>query len=241
MTSNPLARDAYNAWHERYEVDRDAATPWHRLVIRHLDAERDLKGRRVLEIACGRGGFAATLAHMTNPPPRLVAADFSAAAVRKASAFAWREAPGRIACEVGDAQSLPHPDGSFDTVISCETIEHVPNPRRALAEFARVLKTHGRLVLTSPNYLGTMGLYRGYLRLRGRRYSEEGQPINNFLMLPRTAHWVRTAGLKVVAVDASGHYLPVPGRPPVEVRALGRLRPLRWIALHSLVVAEKRG
>ncbi len=92
MTSTPLARDAYNAWHERYEVDRDAATPWHRLVIRHLDAERDLKGRRVLEIACGRGGFAATLAHMTNPPPRLVAADFSAAAVRKASAFASRGA-----------------------------------------------------------------------------------------------------------------------------------------------------
>jgi SAM-dependent methyltransferase len=237
----PGARDAYNAWHEHYEVDRDAAAPWHRLVVRHLDADRDLKDRRVLEIACGRGGFAARLAHMSDPPPRLVAADFSAAAVRKARAFTGQEAPGHVACEVGDAQSLPHPDASFDTVISCETLEHLPDPRSALAEFARVLKNRGRLVLTTPNYLGPMGLYRGYLRLRGRRYSEEGQPINNFLMLPRTALWVRAAGMKVVTVEASGHYVPVPGRPPVELAAAAGVRPLRWLALHSLLIAEKRG
>jgi len=241
VTASPQTRDAYNAWHERYAVDHEASTPWHRLVVRHLDAERDIKGRRVLEIACGRGGFAARLAHMTNPPPRLVAADFSTAAVRKARAFAEQQAPGGVTCEVGDAQSLPHPDASFDTVISCETIEHVPNPRRALAEFARVLKHRGRLVLTTPNYMGPMGLYRGYLRLLGRRYSEEGQPINNFLMLPRTVRWVRAAGLEVVAIDASGHYVPVPGRPPIDVHSLGRIRSLRWFALHSLMIAEKLG
>ncbi len=241
MITSSEARDAYNAWHERYAVDREAATPWHRLLVQHLDADRDLKDRRVLEIGCGRGGFAARLARMTSPPARLVAADFSSLAVGKACAFARQEALETIVFEVGDAQSLPHRDASFDTVISCETIEHLPDPRRALAEFVRVLKERGRLLLTTPNYMGPMGLYRGYLRLRGRRYSEEGQPINNFLILPRTAHWVRSAGLTIVAIDGAGHYLPVFGRPPVELPTLAHVRPLRWFAHHSLIVAEKRG
>ena len=86
--------------------------------------------------------------------------------------------------ETGDIQAIAHPAASFDTVFSCETIEHVPDPRQAIRELARVLCPGGRLFLTCPNYLGLMGLYRGYLRLTGRRYREEGQPINQFLILP---------------------------------------------------------
>ena len=42
------------------------------------------------------------------------------------------------------------------------------------------------------------------------------------------------------ATDGVGHYLPMPGRPPVEVPALNGARPLtRWFALHSLIVAQK--
>lgn len=237
---NPLNKDAYNAWHQRYDVDREADTPWHRLVLAHLDANRDVKGKRVLEIACGRGGFAAKLATMTQPPPNLVAADLSASALGKGKAFAKEASLQTIVWEVGDAQMLGHPDAAFDTVISCETIEHVPEPRAALAEFARVLKPRGRLFLTTPNYMGLMGLYRGYARVRGRPFTEEGQPINNFLLLPLTVRWLRATGLKVVTVEAAGHYVPVPGRPPVDVLALGHIRPLRWAALHSLIVAEKR-
>ncbi|TMC46506.1 MAG: methyltransferase domain-containing protein, partial [Chloroflexi bacterium] len=114
-------------------------------------------------------------------------------------------------------QSLGHPDGSFDTVISCETIEHLPDPRAAIAEFWRVLKPGGRLLLTAPNYMGPMGLYRAYARVIGRPYTEEGQPINNFVLLPRLVNWVRRAGLRLVAVDGRGHYLPWPGGPPREI------------------------
>jgi hypothetical protein len=85
-----------------------------------------------------------------------------------------------------------------------------------------------------------MGLYRGYRRLTGRPFTEGGQPINNFVMLPRTLRWVRRAGLTPVAVDGIGHYLPVPGRPPVRLAFLDRARTVtRWTALHSLVVARK--
>jgi ubiquinone/menaquinone biosynthesis C-methylase UbiE len=169
----------------------------------------------------------------------LVAADFSSSAVRKGKAFADDLHLASIGWEVLDAQSLGHRDASFDTVISCETIEHLPRPRAALREFWRVLKPAGRLFLTTPNYLGPMGAYRGYLRLMGRPYTEEGQPINNFMLLPRTVRWIGRAGFTISSVDAAGHYLPFPGRPPRELPWLGRMRPLRWLALHSFILAEK--
>ena len=232
-------KDDYDQWHRRYEVDRDADTPWHRLVLAHLRPDRDLEGKRVLEVACGRGGFAAKLSRLSVAPPRLVAGDFSSAAVSKGKAFADQAALRGIHWEVVDAQALGHRDGAFDTVISCETIEHLPNPRAALAEFARVLTPGGRLLLTTPNYLGPMGLYRGYARLMGRPYTEEGQPINNFMLLPLTVTWVRRAGLRIVAVDGRGHYALLPGQPPRPMPIFEKLPLFRWVALHSLVVGEK--
>ena len=70
---------------------------------------------------------------------------------------------------MGDIQHIAHPDASFDTVISCETIEHVPDAALAVRELSRVLTPGGRLFLTTPNYLGATGLYGGYLRLERAR------------------------------------------------------------------------
>jgi len=232
-------REAYNTWHRQYGVDLDAQTPWHKLVLAHLDPAQDLTGKRVLEIASGRGGFVMALAGLAVPAPQLVAADFSSTAVAMGKAFADSHHPGAVQWEVTDAQALCHPDASFDTVISCETVEHLPRPAVAVAEFARVLRPGGRLLLTTPNYLGPMGLYRAFLRMAGRSFREEGQPINRFTTLPRTLAWVRAAGLVTTTVDARGHHFPWPGRHPVELTALDRVSALKWFARHSLVVARK--
>jgi len=238
--SGGSVRRAYDAWHERYGVDAQSEAPWHRLVKQHLDTPRDTRARRVLEIGSGRGGFACWLAGHEDKPAMLVAGDFARTAVHKGRAFTHAQGVTGIRWVIGDIQTVPHPDDTFDTIVSCETIEHVPDPWRALRELARVLRPGGRLYLTTPNYLGTMGLYRMYLRLTGRRFTEEGQPINHPVVLPRTVVWVRRAGLQVLTVDAVGHYLPFPGRPPIEISTLNRPRWLmRWLGLHSLVVAVK--
>ena len=52
---------------------------------------------------------------------------------------------------VGDAQRLPFADASFDTVFCSQVLEHVPEPWLVLAEFRRVLKDEGRLILTVPH------------------------------------------------------------------------------------------
>jgi ubiquinone/menaquinone biosynthesis C-methylase UbiE len=231
-------RAAYDAWHAAVSGAPALETPWHRLVRGALDVRRDLAGRRVLEIACGRGDFAGWCASQPTPPALLVAADFSETAVRLARRQAGGLAPARTAFFQADAQAIGLADASFDTVICCETIEHLHHPRRALAELARVLRPGGRLFLTAPNYLGPMGAYRGYLRLTGRRFTEEGQPVNRFLLAPRLRRWVRRAGLRIERADATGHYLPWPRRAPILLQE--HARGLSLFGLHSLTVAVRR-
>ncbi|MBW4024070.1 MAG: methyltransferase domain-containing protein [Proteobacteria bacterium] len=49
-----------------------------------------------------------------------------------------------------DATSIPYPDGSFDVVIANHVLEHIPEDRKALSEFARVLRAGGLLLLAVP-------------------------------------------------------------------------------------------
>ena len=234
------ARAVYESWHER--VQRDTATadrPWHDLVFAHLQPA-DLDGRAVLEIGCGRGELACELVTGKTPPARLIAADFAHAAVRLGRVRAASRDIAGVTWMVADVQHIGLPDASVDTVISCETIEHLPDPGQALREFHRVLRPGGRLILTTPNYFGPFGLYRGYLRLRGRRYTEGDQPICRLTMLPRTLFWVWRSGLRIRTAAATGQYLLAPGRLPWEPGVLKRLNWLLWpLGLHSLVVAEK--
>jgi 2-polyprenyl-3-methyl-5-hydroxy-6-metoxy-1,4-benzoquinol methylase len=233
-------RDEYDQWHSQIGDEDGADGPWHQLVKAHLDPARDLAGRRVLEIGCGRGGFSCWLGAQLQRPAELVAADFSETALAKANTLARRRGLRQLRWELRDIQDLPDADNSFDTIISCETIEHVPKPRQAVRELARVLKPGGRLFLTTPNYFGVMGLYRLYLRLMGRPYTETGQPLNQLTLLPLTVSWVRGTGLEVRVIDGIGHYLLVPGRPPPRLASLDNPRWLmRWFAVHSLVVGQK--
>jgi hypothetical protein len=49
-----------------------------------------------------------------------------------------------------DAEALSFPSGHFDAVVSCDVLEHVNEPARALAEIVRVLRPGGHALLTFP-------------------------------------------------------------------------------------------
>lgn len=235
------ARDVYDRWHDRLEVDAESSAPWHLLIKSRIDPIRDIDGKRILEIGCGRGGFSFWLATRTPSPAQVVGADFSSKAVNKARQFAENRGVSNISWSVADIQALNQfGGGEFDTVVSCETIEHVPDPPLAVKQLARVLKPGGRLFLTTPNYFSTTGVYRAYCWVRGKKYDECGQPICQLTMLHKTRRWVRRAGLRIVESDSRGQYIPFPRRPPIEARFLEHPRFLmRWFGLHSFVLAEK--
>jgi SAM-dependent methyltransferase len=55
--------------------------------------------------------------------------------------------------QVGDVQSLPFEDGSFDTVVAAWMLYHVPDLDRGLAEIARVLRPGGALIAVTNSLL----------------------------------------------------------------------------------------
>ena len=237
----------YDRWHEQVfdscPEHTDESSPWYSLVLEYLGP---LQGKRVLEIACGRGGFVRELA---SRGATVFGADFSASALRIAQEKIL--AAGRNGIRVGlaraDAHHLPYAAGSFDVVISCETIEHLLDPRAALAEMARVCKTGGLLYLTTPNYANLMGLYVLYVGLRRRKaLRDTDQPLDRRYLFFQVRRLLRQAGWRIVRADGTVHQFPVvPGRNPVQARFLETSRRVRrWLsplALHYFVVARRRG
>lgn len=51
---------------------------------------------------------------------------------------------------VSDIINIPVEEKSFDVIISTEVLEHLPRPDLAIKEFSRILKSEGRLYITSP-------------------------------------------------------------------------------------------
>lgn len=119
---------------------------WYEHFHRYALAAHWCAGARVLDAACGEGYGAALLARSG---ASVVGVDISAGTVAHAQK---RYADGeRLRFEVADCASLPFPAGSFDRVVSFETVEHVAAQDEMMAEFRRVLKPGGFLVLSSPD------------------------------------------------------------------------------------------
>jgi SAM-dependent methyltransferase len=92
----------------------------------------------VLDVGCGVGHSFRELA-----PRVTVGVDLDAGALEGQD----RET------HVADMRALPFDDASFDALLSIQSIEHVPDAERALAEFARVLRPGGVAVIVTPNRL----------------------------------------------------------------------------------------
>lgn len=235
----------YNDWHQRvFEAgpeDHDESSPWYKLVNEYLPP---VSGKRVLEVACGRGGFSRLLA---SRGARMFGSDFSSMALRIAhqkKGGGETQSGSCMALAQADAQSLPYADDSFDIVVSCETIEHLPDPSAALREMARVTHSGGVLFLTTPNYFNLMGIYYLYARARNRRATPGAdQPFDRVFLFPRIRAMLRGAGWKIVRSDGTVHQLPIrPGHNPLAVPSLESNRQVRRLlspfAFHYFVMAR---
>ena len=102
----------------------------------------DLKGRRVLDVGCGRGGTVELMAD------RFEAESSGVDLAPEAVAFCRKTHRRAKAFEVGDAEHLPFRDASFDVVTNIESSHTYPNLRAFFAEVRRVLASGGRFLYT---------------------------------------------------------------------------------------------
>lgn len=128
---------------ERMVPERsDARTFWEH-VYRYRFAAQFVRGRRVLDIACGEGYGTAALA--SAGAAHVIGVDVDE------SACAHARDKYHVDARAGSAKQIPLPDGAVDVVVSFETIEHVENPDGFLDECRRVLAAGGRLIVSTPN------------------------------------------------------------------------------------------
>jgi ubiquinone/menaquinone biosynthesis C-methylase UbiE len=102
-----------------------------------------------------------------------------------------------------DAQNLPFKDEVFDVVTASEVLEHLPNALKALQEWWRVLKTHGKLYLTTPNDAWIPVIVHIARRKKMSLHPEHFQSFNY-----RKLEWlVQYVGFDVLQIDFFTRYL----------------------------------
>jgi SAM-dependent methyltransferase len=64
----------------------------------------------------------------------------------------------------GHFPPFPYPDGSFDTIVSFQVIEHIKDDQLFLKEIHRILKPGGTALITTPNILMTLSRNPWHIR-----------------------------------------------------------------------------
>jgi SAM-dependent methyltransferase len=174
---------------------------------------------RLLNVGCGTGGDVAMLESFGTVDNVDIAEE----------ALAFMRARGHERVHRADATRLPFPDGQFDAVVALDVLEHIPQDGTALAEWRRVLKPGGRIVLTVPAYQWLWSEHDVALHHQ-RRYTR--RPLHDLaraadlrigklthaivISLPLIVGYRLLNGLRGRSKDAGATYVPVP-------RAVNRL------------------
>lgn len=153
----------------------------------------------VVDVGCGAGQLAALLGER-HPGCEVLGIDSSPDMIRWAKRLSGRQ--GNVRFEVGDAMSLPLPDGSADLVTCVTSIKHWPDQALGLREIRRVLKPGCPLCLvevdpecsteTARRFVGrwrfmlapACGLIAAYFR---RFVARGGLPLGRLTELARQA------------------------------------------------------
>lgn len=190
-------------------------------------------GNRILDVGIGTGRGSLPLARAGYA---VTGIDISQAMLEQCR----REAEGApIELIAGDLAALPVADESFDSLISLNVAVHFPNWRAALEDWARAVKSGGRLVFDvhSQDHMNAVAAHRGCKPHELLTPQQRDDP--NYFMLRLTAHDVAEAAEELdLSVVALIPYAAMLGGGNVnywlrDARLWGYLgdRALSWMAL----------
>lgn len=113
------------------------------LVSEEIEAS-GLESGELIDLGCGTGYY---LGQLTPRFSRSVGVDISEGMLAVAAA-----AHPNVEFLKADLTDIPFHDGSFDVALSCRTMTHVNDPRKALGEIARVLRPGGIAIITNIDH-----------------------------------------------------------------------------------------
>lgn len=112
---------------------------WRRKAVRAANVKR---GDRVLDCATGTGDLAIAFQRAVGAEGRVVGTDFVPEMLELA-----RAKSSSVSFEVADVTQLPYADASFDVSSISFGIRNVDDPRKGIAEMARVIRSGGRVIV----------------------------------------------------------------------------------------------
>jgi SAM-dependent methyltransferase len=134
---------AWRKWHAQIAAFTRGATE------ALLEAAQLHPGQRVLELACGVGDPALSIAAAVAPSGRVTATDLGPGMMSLAEELARKKGLTNIEFREANAEALPFPNESYDVLTCRFGIMFFPDLPRALRECLRVLKPGGRTVFVA--------------------------------------------------------------------------------------------
>jgi ubiquinone/menaquinone biosynthesis C-methylase UbiE len=176
---------------------KDAAAllhPLRRLLLSpsHVIAAAGIRaGHRVLELGPGPGYFTTEAARATGSAGYVVALDLQAAMLQELRARLSPAIAQRVLPVTGDAGRLPLASARFDRVFLTAVLGEVPDPDRAIAEIARVLRPGGEVAfcetLADPDYVREGELRRMCAAVGLRFVERHRQPLGYVMRFARSS------------------------------------------------------
>jgi SAM-dependent methyltransferase len=105
----------------------------------------DWHGGVCLDFGCGGGGLTYRIADVCD---RVIGIDLEDEKITFARDQASRLNKSNVEFVCYSGGDLPFEDNTFDSIVCIDVVEHLPTPERFFAEFQRVLKPGGRLLLS---------------------------------------------------------------------------------------------
>ena len=141
------AANTYNAAADFY--DHPTNTFWERYGRRTIERLQLTAGQHVLDVCCGSGASALPAATAVGPSGSVIGVDLAKNLLKLAAAKASRLGLENIEFRAADMTHLPFPDSNFDCAVCVFGIFFVPDMDAALRELSRVVRTDGRLAITT--------------------------------------------------------------------------------------------